>query len=149
MIKKLYESGHVILTKPNNLKNLYETSNSFNTLKKYMDDHKDDKKVSKDVETLVREFEEKLKNNLNESEMSFVQQITDFRSPIAEQRKEKLFNKFKNECIEKINTMLKEDADNVELKGLSEQISGMQFNKESIVKDIAKLLEIRDILMDD
>ena len=114
-----------------------------------MDDHKDDKKVSKDVETLVREFEEKLKNNLNESEMSFVQQITDFRSPIAEQRKEKLFNKFKNECIEKINTMLKEDADNVELKGLSEQISGMQFNKESIVKDIAKLLEIRDILMDD
>lgn len=147
--KKLYESGHVILTKPNNLKNLYETSNSFNTLKKYMDDHKDDKKVSKDVETLVREFEEKLKNNLNESEMSFVQQITDFRSPIAEQRKEKLFNKFKNECIEKINTMLKEDADNVELKGLSEQISGMQFNKESIVKDIAKLLEIRDILMDD
>ena len=114
-----------------------------------MDDHKDDKKVSKDVETLVREFEEKLKNNLNESEMSFVQQITDFRSPIAEQRKEKLFNKFKNECIEKINTMLKEDADNVELKGLSEQISGMQFNKESIVKDISKLLEIRDILMDD
>ena len=98
--KKLYEAGHVILTKPSTLTNLYETSNSFNTLRKYMDDHKDDKKASKDVETLVREFEEKLKNNLNESEMSFVQQITDFRSPIAEQRKEKLFNKFKNECID-------------------------------------------------
>ena len=98
---------------------------------------------------LISEFEEKLKNNLNESEMSFVQQITDFRTPIAEQRKEKLFNKFKNECINKINEMLKEDAENVELKGLSDQINEMSFNKETIVKDIAKLLEIRDILMDD
>jgi hypothetical protein len=81
--------------------------------------------------------------------MSFVQQITDWRSPIAEQIKEKLFNKFKNECIDKINEMLKEDKDNVELKGLSDQINEMSFNKDTIVKDIAKLLEIRDILLDE
>jgi uncharacterized coiled-coil DUF342 family protein len=81
--------------------------------------------------------------------MSFVQEITDFRSPIAEKRKEKLFNKFKDECITKINDMLKEDGDNAELKGLSEQINEMTFDKNNIVKDIAKLLEIRDILMDD
>ena len=114
-----------------------------------MDAHKEDKKVGQDADEMIREFEEKLKNNLNESEMSFVQQITDWRSPLAEQRKEKLFNKFKNECIEKINSMLKEDANNVELKGLSDQLSEMKFDKNNIVKDIAKLLEIRDILMDD
>jgi hypothetical protein len=45
--------------------------------------------------------------------------------------------------------MLKEDKDNVELKGLSDQINEMTFNKETIVKDIAKLLEIRDILLDE
>jgi hypothetical protein len=45
--------------------------------------------------------------------------------------------------------MLKEDANNVELKGLSDQLSEMKFDKNNIVKDIAKLLEIRDILMDD
>ena len=115
-----------------------------------MDAHKSDKvKDGKNPDEMIREFEEKLKDNLNESEISFVQQITDFRTPIAEQRKEKLFNKFKNECINKINEMLKEDAENVELKGLSDQINEMSFNKETIVKDIAKLLEIRDILMDD
>ena len=38
---------------------------------------------------------------------------------------------------------------NAELKGLSEQINEMTFDKNNIVKDIAKLLEIRDILMDD
>ena len=64
-------------------------------------------------------------------------------------KKEKLFNKFKNECIEKINSMLKEDSENKELIGLKKQLEEQKFNKESIVKDIAKLLEIRDILMDD
>ena len=60
-----------------------------------------------------------------------------------------LFNKFKNECLEKINAMLKEDAENSGLIDLSKQINEMTFDKNNIVKDIAKLLEIRDILMDD
>ena len=115
-----------------------------------MENHKvinDAKK--KDVGSLIEEFENKLKTNLNESEMSFVKQITDFKSPIAEQRKEKLFNKFKNECVEKLNKMLKENKDNESLKSLSKQIGEMKYNNESIVGDIAKLLEIRDILSND
>lgn len=148
--RKLYESGNIILTKKKSTNNMIPLVESYDTVSKWMDAHKDDKKDNgQDVDTLIEEFENKLKTNLNESEMSFVQEITDFRSPIAEKRKEKLFNKFKNECINKINDMLKEDSENIELKGLSEQINEMTFNKESIVKDIAKLLEIRDILMDD
>jgi len=148
--KKLYENGDVILTTKRTSNNMLPLAESYNGVCQWMDRHKDDKKKNdKDVDTIIEEFEEKLKTNLNESEMSFVQEITDFRSPIAEKRKEKLFNKFKNECITKINDMLKEDADNAELKGLSEQINEMTFDKNNIVKDIAKLLEIRDILMDD
>ena len=147
--RKLYESGNVILTTKRNSSNMIPLIESYDEVCKWMNKHRNDKKESKDIDVLIREFEDKLKTNLNESEMSFVQQITDFRTPIAEQRKEKLFNKFKNECINKINEMLKEDSENVELKGLSDQINEMKFNKNSIVKDIAKLLEIRDILMDD
>lgn len=148
--RKLYENGDVILTTKRNTNNMISLVESYNAVSNWMDTHKSDKiNDGKNPDEMIREFEEKLKNNLNESEMSFVQQITDWRSPIAEQRKEKLFNKFKNECINKINDMLKEDAENVELKGLSDQINEMSFNKETIVKDIAKLLEIRDILMDD
>lgn len=148
--KKLYENGNVILTTKRTTNNMIPLVESYDAVCKWMEKHKDDKKENgQDVDTLIEEFENKLKTNLNESEMSFVQEITDFRSPIAEKRKEKLFNKFKNECIAKINEMLKEDSENVELKGLSDQINEMTFNKESIVKDIAKLLEIRDILMDD
>ena len=148
--RKLYENGDVILTSKRNTNNMISLVESYNAVSNWMDAHKSDKvKDGKNPDEMIREFEEKLKDNLNESEISFVQQITDFRTPIAEQRKEKLFNKFKNECINKINEMLKEDAENVELKGLSDQINEMSFNKETIVKDIAKLLEIRDILMDD
>lgn len=148
--RKLYESGNIILTKKKSTNNMIPLVESYDTICKWMERHKDDKKEEgKNPDTMIKEFEEKLKENLTESEMSFVQQITDFRSPIAEQRKKKLFNKLKNECIEKINSMLKEDEGNIELKGLSEQISSMTFTKESIVKDVAKLLEIRDILMDD
>jgi hypothetical protein len=148
--RKLYESGNVILTSKRNTNNMIPLVESYDAVCKWMDAHKSDKiNEGKTPDELIREFEEKLKDNLNESEISFVQQITDFRTPIAEQRKEKLFNKLKNECINKIDEMLKEDTENTELKGLSSQIKEMSFNKDAIVKDIAKLLEIRDILMDD
>lgn len=149
-MRTLYESGHNIFTKKNSVVNVATLAESTNNICKYMNKHKGDAiNESVDPSKLVKNFENKLKDTLTESEMSFVQQITDFRSPIAEKRKEKLFNKFKNECIEKINQMLKEDAENTELKQLKSQLEEQKFNKESIVKDIAKLLEIRDILMDD
>lgn len=148
--RKLYESGHILLTNKKKASNMIALMESQKSVCEYMENHKvinDTKK--KDVGSLIEEFENKLKTNLNESEMSFVKQITDFKSPIAEQRKEKLFNKFKNECVEKLNKMLKEDKDNESLKSLSKQIGEMKYNNESIVGDIAKLLEIRDILSND
>lgn len=148
--RKLYESGHILLTKKKKASNMIALMESQKSVCEYMENHKvinDAKK--KDVGSLIEEFENKLKTNLNESEMSFVKQITDFKSPIAEQRKEKLFNKFKNECVEKLNKMLKEDKNNESLKSLSKQIGEMKYNNESIVGDIAKLLEIRDILSND
>lgn len=146
---KLYENGNVILTTKRSSDNTIALIESYDEVCKWMDKHKEEKKVGKDADEMIKEFEEKLKENLTESELSFVQQITDFRTPIAEQRKEKLFNKLKEDCITAINEMLNEDGDNTELKALNEQLNEMQFNKDNIVKDIAKLLEIRDILMSD
>ncbi len=145
----LYEAGHYILSKTPTMTNVYEMYSNKNDILKYMESRKDlvvEEKVS--PEKLIRDFEDSLKEKLTESEISFVQQITDFRSPIAEQRKEKLFNKFKNECIDKVNEMLKENSDNNDLKALKKQLEEQKFNNDTIVKDMAKLLEIRDILLD-
>jgi hypothetical protein len=45
--------------------------------------------------------------------------------------------------------MLNENDGNNEIKALKEQLEGMKYTKEGVIKDVAKLLEIRDILMDD
>ena len=147
---KLYENGNKLLVNESKLTNLFDMQRSRKSISNYMESHMNDViKESTSPEKLISDYENKLKENLTESEISFVQQITDFRTPIAEQRKEKLFNKLKNECIGKIDEMLKEDSDNSELKALKSQLEEQKFNKDSIVKDVAKLLEIRDILMDD
>ena len=148
--KTLYESGHNILTKKlNAIGNVMTIAESSKNICDYMNKHKTDViKEQIDPDKLIKQFKDRMRETLTESEMSFVKEITDWRSPIAEQRKEKLFNKFKNECIEKVDEMLKEDAGNVELESLKKQLEEQTFNKESIVQDIAKLLEIRDILLD-
>lgn len=149
-LRQLYESGHIILTRKKTSNNMIPLIESYNNVCQYMDRHKNDKiNEGKDIDKLIEEFEGKLKGNLNESEMSFVQQITDFKSPMAEQRKEKLFTSIKNDCVKKIDEMMKADGDNESLKSLERQIDEMKYSKDSIVGDIAKLLEIRDILMDD
>jgi hypothetical protein len=147
--KKLYENGDVVLSKRRTPSNVVKLAESCQAIAEYMDSHKKSITEEKNLEKIIGDFEDKLRENLNESEISLVQQITDFRTPIAEQRKKKLFDAYKNECVKRIDGMLREDSDNMELKNLKEEISSMEFNNETIVKDIAKLLEIRDILIDD
>lgn len=147
--KKLYNDGNIILSLRKKPSNLAKLSESYKSVADYMSKHSSVKvNESKTPMSMIGDYEKKLKDNLTESEISFVQQITDFKSPIAETRKKKLFDKFKNECISKINDMISENSDNSDLKGLKEQLESTVFNNETIVKDIAKLLEIRDILLD-
>jgi len=147
---KLYENGNNILVNKPTMGNVYTIEESRKCVSDFMEKHSEDKpKESVSPEKLIEEFENNLKENLTESEISFVQQITDFKAPIAEKRKEKLFSSLKNDCIKKINEMLENDKDNLEIKGLKSQLESMAYSKDTIVGDVAKLLEIRDILMDD
>ena len=73
----------------------------------------------------------------------------DFKQGEKDEKKEKLFNRFKNECLNTINKLISE-ADSDEKEGLlaiKEQIEEKEYCAETLVKDMAKLLEIRDILM--
>ena len=69
---------------------------------------------------------------------------------VAESRRQTLFNKIKNECVEKINKMISEnEGDEKErLLNLKETIMLKEYDKNSIVEDIAKLLEIGAVLSD-
>lgn len=94
----------------------------------------------------IREFEDNMRDTLTESEIDLVKTITSAREPIAEAKREKLFNSYRDECIKKVDEMIASEPYNDELKGLKQQIESKSYNKETIVEDMAKLLAIRDVL---
>ena len=108
----------------------------------------ENKKVedSKPKVDAIREFEENMRDTLTESEIDLVKTITSAREPIAEAKREKLFNSYRDECIKKVDEMIVSEPYNDELKGLKQQIESKTYNKETIVEDMAKLLAIRDVL---
>lgn len=142
---ELYENIGALISSKTNLSN---TMSLLEAEKKVADMLKGNKKEAapKQKVDAIREFEENMKETLTESEIDLVKTITSAREPLAEARREKLFNAYRDECIKKVNEMIEAEPSNEELKGLKSQIESKTYNKESIVEDMAKLLAIRDVL---
>ncbi len=138
-----------LLTHKKTLNNLTEFTNNLKSASDYIVENKklNDNKV--DVLSMAEQVEKKL-NSLNEAEQALVKDIMMANTTVAESRRENLFNKIKNECIEKINKMISEnDGDEKErLLNLKETIMLKEYDKSNIVGDIAKLLEIGAVLSD-
>lgn len=132
-----------------NLTNLTEFTNNAKVVGDYIVEHKKEQRSKINVLAMAEQVEKKL-NSLNESEQALVRDIMIVNNPLAEQKRENLFNKIKNECIEKINKMISEnDGDEKErLLNLKETILLKEYDKNNIVGDIAKLLEIGAVLSD-
>ena len=138
-----------LLTHKKTLNNLTEYTNNLKDASEYIVENKkeNDKKVN--VLAMAEQVEKKL-NSLNEAEQALVKDIMMANSTVAESKRQNLFNKIKNECIEKINKMISEnEGDEKErLLNLKETIMLKEYDKNSIVGDIAKLLEIGAVLSD-
>ena len=113
------------------------------TIISYLDEHKNDKDDEVvDAAQMMEDFERKMSETLNESESMLVNDIIKSKSG----KREKFFEQFKNECISKLDSMIEKDPSNEDLKGLKEEIKNQKFCEDTLVSDIAKLLEIRTIL---
>lgn len=145
--RRLYEACDTLLTMKKTSANMLPIMESFDCICKYMDSKKEEPvQKHKTIDELTEEYEDSLRTNLNEDEVAFVKQITDFKTPIAEQRKERLFNKLKEDCISKVNELMSKGDEKQELAELKSKIEEIKFCNETVIKDVAKLLEIRDIL---
>ena len=146
---KFAKNCDYLLTHKKTLNNLTEYTNNIKSASDYIVENKkvNDNKV--DVISMAEQVEKKL-NSLNESERALVADIMMANSSGAESRRMNLFNKIKNECIEKINKMISEnEGDEKErLLNLKETIMMKEYDKANIVGDIAKLLEIGAVLSD-
>ncbi len=146
---KFNDSCDYLLTHKKNLTNLTEITNCVNNISNYIVEHKKENEKKIDVLAMAENVERKL-NSLNEDERALVKDIMVAGNSVAEERRKNLFNKIKNECIEKINKMISEnDGDEKErLLNLKETILLKEYDKANIVGDIAKLLEIGAVLSD-
>ena len=147
---KYFKDCEKMLMEEKRLANLSDYTNTMNSIASYIEQHKTPITESKtNIITLSEELEKKIAN-LTEEEQSLVQSILDFKKPAVESRHEQVFNRFKNECLDTVSKLMKE-ADEEEKESLAifkEQLENKTFCEETIVQDIAKLLEIRDVLLE-
>ena len=138
-----------LLTHKKTLNNLTEFTNNVKSASDYIVENRKLNANKVNVLSMAENVEKKL-NSLNEAEQALVKDIMIANSTVAESRREKLFNKIKTECVEKINKMISEnDGDEKErLLNLKETIMLKEYDKNNIVEDIAKLLEIGAVLSD-
>ncbi len=144
-----YSSCDFLFKHKRNLSNLVEINENLNIISDFTKQNLiTETKEKNDFFSLIENFEKKYNNLLNEEEKSFVKEIMDWKKPNALQNKEKLFNNIKEDCLNLISH-LSENASDDEVEGLNaikEQLNNKVFCEETLVTDIARLLEIRDVL---
>lgn len=149
--KIFFESCNNLLTKRETLSNINTLTESLCNVSNYINNHKAITTNKVDLDEMLSKYDKTLKNNLNEEERSLVMDITNINNKNADIKREKLLNKFKKDSLAEIQKLMDstEDGDEKEsLKSLEEQINSMEYCPETIVKDLAKLIEIYDILKD-
>lgn len=148
-VRKFYEASSRIFENKQTISNAASYADDLDSIVEYARSNKVSRVERANPIDEIAKYERDMREKLTESERELVKTITDARTPLADKRKENLFNTLKNECMSKIDKMISEDPSNEGLHGLRARIEEQKFNSSTIVMDIAKLLEIRDVLMDD
>lgn len=146
---KFAKNCDYLLSHKKNLNNLTEFTNNLKEASDYILENRKNNKERVDILSMAEQVEKKL-NSLNEAEQALVKDIMVAKTGVAESRRQNLFNKIKNECIDKINKMIDENtgSEKERLLNLKETILLKEYDKNNVVGDIAKLLEIGAVLSD-
>lgn len=146
---KFAKNCDYLLSHKKTLNNLTEFTNNLKEASDYIVENRKNNKERIDILSMAEQVEKKL-NSLNEAEQALVKDIMVAKTGVAESRRQNLFNKIKNECIEKINKMIDENtgSEKERLLNLKETILLKEYDKNNVVGDIAKLLEIGAVLSD-
>lgn len=150
-VLKFYENCDYVLTHKKTLSNLNEYTSKISAIGSYVSQNiKPVNENKENIFNLIENYEKKYGTLLNEEEKTLVQQITDSKKEAGLENKKKLFDKMKNECVSAVDKMILtcEESEKTDLLAIKEDINSREFCEETLVKDVAKLLELHDILME-
>lgn len=145
---KFYRNCAKLLSEKKKMNNLSDYTNTLNEVADYVEKHK--KKVCGNIDEMVERLSDKM-SRLTEDTRELVKDIIDFKAPKVEERQKKVFDKFKKDCLDEIKTLKETIKDPDELNNLEnirEMIEDKEYSKDTVVKDLATMLEIRDILLE-
>lgn len=147
---EFYESIDYLVKNDKKLNNLNEISKRLKTATDYLKEHvSSEKETTENLTEALQNLKEKM-DVLNEEEKSLVDDIVSAKSQFAEERQSKFFNSLKEKCVEQINKVLSDENctsdDKIRLTKLKEHVEGMTFNKNTVVSDTAKLLEVGSLM---
>lgn len=150
-IRNLYKNCDYIIKNEKKVSNLNDISKSINEIADYVEKHKkvitENAKNIKSLDKALNEYNIKYSKILNEDEKELIKEI--FNAPETKSaKKEKLFNNLRNECVGIVNKLIEENANNdkEKLLSLKEGLLNMGYQDESLIQDIARLLEMKEVL---
>lgn len=144
---KFYHLCETIFANPKSLSNLAKLNETFNQVAQCMVERAEllNEKESKPKTMTVQEFANKCNLTLTESEKSFLSILL---STNKEAEREQLYETQRKECLKQIELLLNEADSTTQsrLNSLLASIQAKKYNKETILEDIVKIMEVSEIL---
>ena len=135
-----------LLRTKKNLNNITLIENALSRVADYITENKRETNEACNIYNECDEFTKHFKQ-LNESEQELVNDIIAADKNRKEKKQKKIFEMYQQECLKHLDELISE-SENVEknkLVSLKEQIAAIQYDKNTIVKDISKFLKIGSI----
>ena len=140
-----FNSCNYILSKDKKLSNMKDINDNVVSICEFVKSNAEktlnENKVN--IYKLVDDFESKLNKNLNESETKLIKAIIEGKTTDELQT---MFNDIKQDCIEQINLMEKNEGKSEELQQIKEDIQNKTLQKDTMLEDVIKLLEVQEVL---
>lgn len=139
---KLYENIEYVLTNRMNVNNIEEYNSAKNAIVEHMNNNKEVVDESKIYEDNIAELTEKY-NFISVDEVKLVEQMTSNTTD-----KEKLFEEYKNDTLNKIDEAINNSSteDKEQWSDIKEALIEKRYNKETLIEDVLKFVEIQNSL---
>ena len=143
--KKFYENCDYMFRNRKNLTNLNESSKRVSDMAKFIDEHKKTINEENNMAQVFERFINNMDNVLSEDDKKLIKTVI---SPnTSESEKRDLYAQVVSECNDKLDGMMEgcDDETKERLTLLKEKIASRPFSEETFLKDITKVMKIKNL----
>lgn len=143
---KFFNTCDYLIKQKKSLSNLNKINESINFVANYTKDNIKHNEPTTDIHQLINEFNICI-DKLTDKERYIVETIASYSD--QDNAKKNLFESLKNECLSIIKGLQEKSSldEQNNLENIKVQISNKIYNENTLVEDISKFLEIKDILL--